>query len=154
MIIAPIAGTLADKIGERPLMVTGLLVQSAGLAWVALIADPGMAYSSLVPPMIVAGVGVSMAIPSAQNSVVGHLPLESLGKAAGTNSMMRDPGGLRYVTFKLEDGVSFAHIAETEDGANPLPKVKAFKEFLEDIGARCDEPPVTIELEPVGSYRV
>jgi EmrB/QacA subfamily drug resistance transporter len=94
MVIAPIAGALADKIGERPLMVTGLLVQSAGLAWVALIADPGMAYSSLVPPMIVAGVGVSMAIPSAQNSVVGHLPLESLGKAAGTNSMMRELGGV------------------------------------------------------------
>ena len=39
------------------------------MAWVALIAEPGMAYSTLLAPFIVAGVGVSMAIPAAQNSV-------------------------------------------------------------------------------------
>jgi MFS family permease len=94
MIVAPVAGTLADRIGERPLMVAGLLIQAAGMAWIALIVEPGMAYSHLVPPMIVAGVGVSLAIPSAQNSVVGHLPSASLGKAAGTNSMMRELGGV------------------------------------------------------------
>jgi MFS family permease len=94
MIVAPAAGTLADRIGERPLMVAGLLIQAAGMAWIALIVEPGMAYSHLVPPMIVAGVGVSLAIPSAQNSVVGHLPSASLGKAAGTNSMMRELGGV------------------------------------------------------------
>jgi hypothetical protein len=65
-----------------------------------------------------------------------------------------EPEDLRYATFKLDDGVSFAHIAETEDGANPFAEVKAFKEFQEDIGARCDEPPVVTEMETIGSYRV
>jgi EmrB/QacA subfamily drug resistance transporter len=92
--VAPIAGALADRIGERPLMVGGLALQAAGMAWLALIADPGLAYSQLLGPFLVAGVGVSMAIPAAQNSVVGAVALESVGKAAGANSMMRELGGV------------------------------------------------------------
>ncbi len=38
LVVAPIAGALADRIGERPLMVCGLLVQAGGMAWIALIA--------------------------------------------------------------------------------------------------------------------
>jgi EmrB/QacA subfamily drug resistance transporter len=94
ILVAPIAGTAVDRIGERPLMVAGLLVQAAGMAWIASIAAPGLAYSELVVPLIVAGVGVSMAIPAAQNSVVGSVSVEAVGKAAGTNSMMRELGGV------------------------------------------------------------
>jgi EmrB/QacA subfamily drug resistance transporter len=92
--VAPIAGALADRIGERPLMAGGLALQAGGMAWVALIADPAMAYSELLAPFIVGGVGVSMAIPAAQNSVVGSVSAESIGKAAGANSMMRELGGV------------------------------------------------------------
>jgi EmrB/QacA subfamily drug resistance transporter len=94
MTVAPAAGALADKIGERPLMVTGLSLQAAGMAWLAAIAEPGIAYSSLLAPLIVAGVGVSLAIPAAQNSVVGSLTIDEVGKAAGANSMMRELGGV------------------------------------------------------------
>jgi EmrB/QacA subfamily drug resistance transporter len=92
--VAPIAGTLADRFGERPFMAGGLLLQAVGTAWIALIAGPDLAYSELVIPLIVAGVGVSMAIPSGQNSVVGSVELEAVGKAAGANSMMRELGGV------------------------------------------------------------
>jgi EmrB/QacA subfamily drug resistance transporter len=92
--VAPIAGTLADRYGERPFMVGGLLLQVVGLSWIALIADPDIAYSELVLPLIVAGVGVSMAIPAAQNSVVGSVADAAIGKAAGANSMMRELGGV------------------------------------------------------------
>jgi EmrB/QacA subfamily drug resistance transporter len=94
MTVAPIAGALADRIGERPLLVGGLTLQSAGLAWLALIAKPDLAYSHMLAPFIIAGVGVSMAIPSAQSSVVGSVAGEQLGKAAGVNSMMRELGGV------------------------------------------------------------
>jgi len=63
------------------------------------------------------------------------------------------PDGLRYGTFKLEDGVSFVHIAEHADD-NPLQRVAAFGRFQADIRDRCDEPPVAVELEEVGSYRL
>jgi EmrB/QacA subfamily drug resistance transporter len=92
--VAPVAGALADRIGERPLMVGGLTLQAGGMAWLALIVEPGIAYSQMLAPFIVAGVGVSMAIPAAQNSVVGSVSEEAVGKAAGANSMMRELGGV------------------------------------------------------------
>src|ERR1700722_2423880 len=94
ILVAPVAGAMVDRIGERPLMVSGLLIQCAGTAWIASIARPGLPFSHLVGPLFVAGVGISMAIPSAQNSVVGAATLETAGKLAGINSMMRELGGV------------------------------------------------------------
>ena len=64
--------------------------------------------------------------------------------------------GVRYATFKLADGVSFVHVAviATPDGSNPLLGLEEFKQFSGTIKDRCVEPPVTTELEPVGSYRL
>ena len=94
ILVAPGVGALVDRIGERPLMVTGLLIQAGGSAWIASIARPGLPFSHLVAPLIVAGVGISMAIPSAQNSVVGSATEETAGKLAGINSTMRELGGV------------------------------------------------------------
>ena len=65
------------------------------------------------------------------------------------------PAGLRYATFRLEDGASFVHIAsnETPDASSPLSAVKAFQEFVAGVSERCVEPPVTSELYEVGSFR-
>jgi hypothetical protein len=63
--------------------------------------------------------------------------------------------GLRYATFKLEDGVSFMHVAEVSDpDTNPLGTVAAFARFQEDIAERCEEPPRVTTLSTVGSYRL
>jgi hypothetical protein len=66
------------------------------------------------------------------------------------------PAGLRYATFKLDDGVSFVHLAsnETQDGRNPLSDLQAFKRFQENIDDRCDEAPVVTELGEIGSFRL
>jgi EmrB/QacA subfamily drug resistance transporter len=92
--VAPLVGNLVDRFGERPFMVAGLSLQALGMGWIALIAGSGLTYSEFLLPSIVAGVGVSMAIPSAQNSVIGSFSLEEVGKAAGANSMMRELGGV------------------------------------------------------------
>lgn len=92
--VAPVAGALVDRFGERPFMIAGPLMQAAGMAWIALVADADMAYLELVPALIVAGVGVSMSFPAVQNSIVGSVPPEAIGKAAGTNSTMRELGGV------------------------------------------------------------
>jgi EmrB/QacA subfamily drug resistance transporter len=128
MTVAPIAGALADKIGERPLMVGGLSLQAVGMAWLALIAEPGMAYSQMLAPFIVAGVGVSMAIPSAQNSFVGSLGVDVIGKAAGANSMMRELGGvfgIAVVVAVFGAAGSYASPASFVDGFGPAIGVTA-----------------------------
>jgi EmrB/QacA subfamily drug resistance transporter len=126
--VAPVVGVLTDRIGERPFMVAGLLLQAAGLVWVALIAGPHMAYGQLVVPLIVAGVGVSMAIPSGQNSVVGAVPPDAVGKAAGANSMMRELGGVFgiAVTVAVFAGAGgYASAGAFTDGFTPAIGVAA-----------------------------
>src|SRR5436309_6213993 len=49
MVIAPLAGTLADRYGNRPFMAIGLALQAAGLAWVAAVASPQVGYMELGP---------------------------------------------------------------------------------------------------------
>jgi len=61
------------------------------------------------------------------------------------------PAGIRYATFR--SGASFTHVASIE-GDNPLPKLAAFQAFVGSIADRCSEPPVTTEVEEVGSYRL
>ena len=92
--VAPVAGALADRIGERLLLSAGLALEAAGFLWLVAIADPGLTYGQLVGPFVLAGVGVSMAIPCAQNAVVGGVDSEAIGAAAGVNSMMRELGGV------------------------------------------------------------
>jgi hypothetical protein len=66
-----------------------------------------------------------------------------------------EPEGLRYATFRLEDGVSFVHLAiQTEDGQTPLAQLDAFHRFQANIRDRCDEPPAAIDVSLIGSYRV
>jgi EmrB/QacA subfamily drug resistance transporter len=126
--VAPIAGTLADRFGERPFMVGGLLLQAVGTVWIALIAEPGLAYSELVLPLIVAGVGVSMAIPSGQNSVVGSVARDAVGKAAGANTMMRELGGVFGIAITVAVFAGAGSYASTQaftDGFAPAIGVAA-----------------------------
>jgi hypothetical protein len=65
------------------------------------------------------------------------------------------PPGLRYMTFRLDDGVSFVHVAsiETEDGSNPLGTTAAFAAFQRDLGDRCVAPPAVTGATLVGAHR-
>jgi len=80
---------------------------------------------------------------------------EELVRAVYEELERTQPAGLRYATFRLDDGVSFVHIAsnETEDGRSPLGDVQAFARFTENVRERCDEPPVATEMDEIGSFR-
>jgi len=92
-VVAPIAGALVNRVGERPFIVGGMLLQAAGFAWIALIARPGLPYPAMIPPLVLAGSGVSMAMPAAQNSVIGSVPRAAIGKASGAFNTLRQLGG-------------------------------------------------------------
>jgi EmrB/QacA subfamily drug resistance transporter len=94
MIVAPIAGALSERYGNRPFMAAGLALQTIGLAWVALIAAPGMGYLELGLALTVAGIGISMCFPTVANAVMGSVPLQEAGVASGANSMLRELGGV------------------------------------------------------------
>ena len=79
---------------------------------------------------------------------------EELVRAVYAELQSTQPPGLRYATLRLDDGVSFVHLAETADGQNPLPKVAAFQRFQEKIAERCEEQPVVSEVGVVGSFNL
>ena len=79
---------------------------------------------------------------------------EELVRAVYEELHRTEPAGLRYATFKLDDGVSFVHFAATEDESdNPLSKVKAFQAFQRGIQDRTDSAPVVARLVEIGSLR-
>jgi sugar phosphate permease len=82
-----------SRIGERPFVAGGLLLQAVGMTWIALIAEPGVAYGRLVAPLVLAGAGVSMAMPAAQSVVVGAVAREQIGRASATFNALRQLGG-------------------------------------------------------------
>jgi EmrB/QacA subfamily drug resistance transporter len=92
-VVAPLAGARVRQVGERPLVAGGLLLQAAGMAWIALAAEPGLAYGAFALPLVVAGAGASMAIPAAQSAVVGAVAPADIGRASATFSALRQLGG-------------------------------------------------------------
>jgi EmrB/QacA subfamily drug resistance transporter len=94
MLVAPLAGVLADRYGNRPFMVLGLTLQAVGLGWVALIAKQGVGYGQLGVALTVAGVGTSFCFPTVANAVIGSVPPGEAGVASGANSALRELGGV------------------------------------------------------------
>ena len=127
-IVAPIAGALTNRIGERTLVTLGLTMQAAGFAWVAAIAAPHMAYWHMIPPLVIAGAGISMAIPSAQNAVMNAVEPAELGKASGTFMTMRQLGGvfgLAIAAAVFTGAGSYASPSAFADGFVPALTVSA-----------------------------
>jgi EmrB/QacA subfamily drug resistance transporter len=102
MIIAPLAGAFADRIGPRPLMVAGLVMQAAGLAWMAAVATAaGVSYGRFVIPLILAGIGISMVLPTASAATLNSVGPADIGRASGVGNTMQRFGaafGIAIVT--------------------------------------------------------
>ncbi len=66
----------------------------------------------------------------------------------------RRPNGFSYQAFRLDDGVSFVHVAVEHDVDDPdsLQDVPAFQAFLAGIADRCDVPPAAARASVVGRY--
>jgi MFS family permease len=94
MVVSPFAGAVSDRVGRRPFMVTGLALQALGFAWVAARGSLGTGWVELVVALLVAGVGISMALPTVPTAVLNAVPTDQLGKASGVNYMAQRFGSV------------------------------------------------------------
>jgi MFS family permease len=92
--VAPIAGVLSDRIGSRPLMATGLALQSIAIAWLAIVSEPTVAYTALLIPFVLAGTGMALVFAPAANAVLGSVAAVEAGKASGATNAVRELGGV------------------------------------------------------------
>src|SRR6185369_12094049 len=57
-VAAPIAGLLMDRVGARRIVAVALALQAIGIGWLAAQSTVDATYPSLVPPFVIAGLGM------------------------------------------------------------------------------------------------
>ena len=92
MLVSPAAGAVSDRIGRRPVMVTGLALQALGFTWVAVRGSLATSWIELTLALLVAGIGISMALPTVPTAVLSAVALPEMGKASGVNQMAQRLG--------------------------------------------------------------
>jgi predicted MFS family arabinose efflux permease len=100
-VVAPIAGSMVRRVGERRLVVIGLGLQAVGMLWLAYLARAESAYILWVLPLAMAGAGISMAMPAAQSAVLGAVEPIDIGKASGLFNTLRQLGGVMGVAITV-----------------------------------------------------
>ena len=94
MLVSPVAGALSDRIGRRPIIVVGLSLLTAGFVWVAWRGSLRASWIELVVALLIAGVGISMALPTVPTAVLSAVPEQDMGKASGINYMAQRFGAV------------------------------------------------------------
>ena len=99
MLISPVAGAVSDRVGRRPIIVVGLSMLTAGFAWVAWRGTLHTSWIELVIALLVAGVGISMALPTVPTAVLSAVAPHEMGKASGINYMAQRFGAVFAVAI-------------------------------------------------------
>jgi EmrB/QacA subfamily drug resistance transporter len=107
VLVAPLAGRLSDRLGSRPLMVTGLLLTSLSLFLETRI-DVNTGYGLLLPSFVLLGTGMALVMSPMSTAAMNAVPPEKSGVASGILSMSRMVGGTFGVAVI---GALFQHLA-------------------------------------------
>jgi len=110
MFIAPVAGALSDRIGRRPIMVAGLSLQAIGLIWVAVRGSLATSWVELALALLVAGIGISMALPTVPTAVLSAVSPEEVGKASGINYMAQRFGAVFSIAIGSAVFSAYGHL--------------------------------------------
>jgi EmrB/QacA subfamily drug resistance transporter len=93
VVVPQIVGRLINRFGERPFIVVGLSLNALAMIWIALVAEPDLAYWQIGAPLILSGTGIAMSIAAVQSAVLTSVAPQDIGRASGTFSTMRQLGG-------------------------------------------------------------
>jgi EmrB/QacA subfamily drug resistance transporter len=135
ILITPAAGALSDRVGPRSIMALGMLLQAAGLGWFALLATVNVGYGTLVVPLIIAGIGISMALPTATAAALGAVRPAEMGKASGANSTLQRFGGAFGVALVTAVFAAHGHLGSPSAFDNGFRPALAVAAALSLIGA-------------------
>ncbi len=94
LVVSPLAGYFAERLGSRLFMAAGLALQAIALGWLATIASVDTSYVSMVAPFVLAGTGMSLVFAPAANAVLASVRTEEAGQASGATNAIRELGGV------------------------------------------------------------
>ena len=92
MIVAPLAGIFAGRIGTRTLIFAGLVCQSVALFWLSATMTATTPYTVMLYPFILAGIGMGLVFSPSSTAVLATMREQDRAKASGVNSTIREIG--------------------------------------------------------------
>jgi EmrB/QacA subfamily drug resistance transporter len=110
MVVSPLAGALSDRIGRRPIMLTGLALQAAGYTWLALRSSLATSWVEVVAALLIAGIGISMALPTVPTAVLSAVEPHEMGKASGVNFMAQRFGAVFSIAVASAVFAAYGHL--------------------------------------------
>jgi EmrB/QacA subfamily drug resistance transporter len=115
LVVAPLAGRLATRVGQRVLLVPGGAIFGAGffLRYLATSTTPHY-LAEWLPAMLLTGVGVGLVLPSLASASAHSLPAQRFAVGSGVNQAVRQIGSVVGVS------VVVALVGSTS-GADALP---------------------------------
>jgi len=122
MFIAPAAGQLATKYGERPLLVIGLGLIAVAVLWLGYVATPDASYLSILPALMIGGVGTGLFWAPSASIIFSAVAPEEEGVASGANNSIRELGGvfgIAILTTIFSSQGSFVSPDAFVDGMHP-----------------------------------
>jgi DHA2 family methylenomycin A resistance protein-like MFS transporter len=91
-LIAPVCGRVTARIGPRWPMAAGLAVGAVGVVLLTRV-QPGSGYPSLLPALLLWGVGLGLLTPAVVAAAIGAVEGSRAGLASGMNNTARQAGG-------------------------------------------------------------
>ncbi|KDN82216.1 hypothetical protein KCH_60500 [Kitasatospora cheerisanensis KCTC 2395] len=123
-VLSPFAGRLADRIGGKPVLLAGLALFAAGLAWLAGVVGLGRAWWEFQPALVTAGVGIGCVFGPMVTVAMYHVPPATAGAASGVLNTIRQIGtviGSAAVGALLQNRLAAAVRDEAAREAAGLP---------------------------------
>ncbi len=124
VIISPLAGALSDRIGRRPIMLTGLALQAVGYTWVAAPRVARHQLGEIAVALLVAGIGISMALSTVPTAVLNAVAEHEMGKASGVNYMAQRLGAVFSIAIVSAVFAAHGHLG------NPAAVTAGFRPAL------------------------
>lgn len=92
MVVAPLTGLFVPRFGTRALIVAGMVLLSGGLFEIALTMTADVAYLTMLPGFLLAGIGMGLVFAPISTAVLVNMAPDDHAKASGTNSTLREIG--------------------------------------------------------------
>jgi len=131
VIVAPIAGRLTDRIGPRPLIVAGLTLVAASLAWQSFL-TPTSGFDFLLPGFVLMGIGIALTMSPMSTAAMNAVDQTKAGVASGILSMNRMVGGTLGVAVL---GTFIGQTSSRTDFVNSLGEGLLIGSFVALAGA-------------------
>jgi len=122
--LAPGAGRLADRIGGKFILITGLTLFAAGMAWATAVAKPGSAWYDFLPPLMVAGIGMGCIFAPLTTVAMRDVQPQLAGVASGLFNTNRQVGaviGSSAVGALLQNQLASSLASQAAQRAGQLP---------------------------------